>query len=253
VLENGINSVCANIPKRKISLFAGISGGGIKEMRDRISAFLGKFGFLRCRNDSDAINIINAGLGNDDGIIVIMGTGSSCFKRLSGKISRYGGYGYLFDHAGGGYDLGNAAISLSCKAEEGRGKDTLMRALVAKELGTATVSENISHFYQFGKSGIASYAPMVFEAYEQGDELAGQVLLTNARYIAELIHTAGEDFSSQKKPIKVVCVGGLTKKCEVLFPMISGALNEMGSSSDFVISAFDGDVVIGAVMQAMQE
>ena len=253
VLEEGINRITSNIRKRKISMFAGISGGGIKEMKDRINAFLAKFGFLKVQNDSDAINIITAGLKNEDGIIVIMGTGSSCFKRLFGKISRFGGYGYLFDHAGGGYDLGNAAISLSCKAEDGSGKDTLMRALLAKALGTATVSENISHFYQIGKSGIATYAPLVFEAYEQGDELAEQVLLTNARYIAGLVHTAGKEFPSRENRIKVVCVGGLTKKGDLLFPMISRALDEMGSSSDFEISAFDGDVVIGAVMQAMQE
>ncbi|MBE6704065.1 MAG: FAD-dependent oxidoreductase, partial [Ruminococcaceae bacterium] len=56
-------------------------------------------------------NIIAAGLGDSDGITVIMGTGSSCFAKRDGVVTRVGGLGYLFDHAGGGYDLGNAAIS----------------------------------------------------------------------------------------------------------------------------------------------
>lgn len=250
VLENGINYVTANIQKRKISVFAGISGGGIKEMRERIGAFLSKFDFLSYSNDSDAVNIISAGLGDSDGIVVIMGTGSSCFRRIGGDIVRLGGYGYLFDHAGGGYDLGNAAISFALKAEDGRGEDTLIRGLLCKELGTSTVSENISNFYSIGKSGIASFAPLVFEAYEAGDNVAREILKDNMRYVAELINTAGKGFSNTGKKIKVVCVGGLTKKRESLFPMIYEELGNLGSQDEFEISAFEGDVVVGALLQA---
>ena len=252
VLENGINQVSANIQKRKISLFAGISGGGIKEMRERIGAFLAKFGFLSYSNDSDAINIITAGLGRDDGIIVIMGTGSSCFKRVGGVVSRLGGYGYLFDHAGGGYDLGNAAISRACKAEDGSGQDTRLRQLLCRELNTETVSENISHFYAIGKSGIASFSPLVFEAYDDGDEVATQILAENMRHVAGLIHTAGKDFDPEK-PIKVVCVGGLTKKRDILFPLIYEELGKYGEKAKFEITVFDGDVVVGALMKAGAE
>lgn len=250
VLESGINQVTANIRKRKISMFAGISGGGIKEMRDRLGAFFSKFGFLSFSNDSDAINIISAGLGSEDGIVVIMGTGSSCFKRLDGNISRLGGYGYLFDHAGGGYDLGNAAISLSCKAEDGSGKDTIIRKLLARELGTETVAEKISYFYSIGKSGIASFAPIVFEADELGDEVAKQILTDNMRHVASLIHTAGKSFAPDGERIKVVCVGGLTKKSDQLFPLLNRELDKLGADGRYDISVFDGDVVIGALMQA---
>ena len=40
VLSEGIMEVSSGIHKRKISLFAGISGGGIKEMRERLNAIL---------------------------------------------------------------------------------------------------------------------------------------------------------------------------------------------------------------------
>lgn len=253
VLESGINQVSANIQKRKISLFAGISGGGIKEMRERISAFLAKFGFLSYSNDSDAINIITAGLGKDNGIIVIMGTGSSCFRREGETVSRLGGYGYLFDHAGGGYDLGNAAISLSCKAEDGSGEDTVLKKLLCRELNTAMVRDSISHFYNIGKSGIASYAPLVFEAYEMGDAVAERILRENMRHVAGMIHTAGKDLSVEDGKIKVVCVGGLTKKRDILFPMIYEELGKYGEKEKFDVSAFDGDVVVGAVMKARDQ
>ena len=191
-----------------------------------------------------------AGLGADDGIVVIMGTGSSCFRRISGEVNRFGGYGYLFDHAGGGYDLGNAAISLSCKAEDGSGRDTLLRELIKRELNTATVAENISHFYSIGKSGIASFAPLVFEAYEKGDEIAGEILRDSMRHVAGLIVTAGRGFADGNERIKVVCVGGLTKKADILFPMLDKELELLGYKDKFAVSVFDGDVVVGALMQA---
>jgi N-acetylglucosamine kinase-like BadF-type ATPase len=252
VLESGINQICANIQKKKVSAFAGISGGGIKEMRERIGAFLSKFDFLSYGNDSDAINIITAGLGSEDGIIVIMGTGSSCFKRVNGEITRLGGHGYLFDHAGGGYDLGNAVISHSCKAEDGSGEDTVLTKLLCRELNTSTVVENISHFYSIGKSGIASFAPLVFEAYDMGDAVAEKILRDNMHHVAGLVHTAGKAFSDGKK-IKVVCVGGLTKERDVLFPMIYSELEKYGEKEKFDVSAFDGDVVVGALIKAGAE
>ena len=250
VLEEGINRVTTNIRRRKISMFAGISGGGIKEMKDRINAFLAKFGFLKAENDSDAINIITAGLENDDGIIVIMGTGSSCFLRRNGAIMRLGGYGYLFDHAGGGYDLGNGAISRALKAEEGSGRETLLRELLCEELNTKTVSENISHFYQIGKSGIASFAPLVFKAYERGDIVSEEILRETVSHISNLVITAAKHFSDSDEKIKVVCVGGLTKKSDVLFPMLYNEFEGLGVAERFDVSVFDGDVVIGALLKA---
>jgi N-acetylglucosamine kinase-like BadF-type ATPase len=250
VLEEGINRITSNIRKRKISMFAGISGGGIKEMKDRINAFLAKFGFLSAENGSDAINILSAGLKNDDGIIVIMGTGSSCFLRKEGVVKRLGGYGYLFDHAGGGYDLGNGAISRALKAEEGREKETLLTKLLCEELNAESVAENIPHFYQIGKSGIASFAPLVFKAYESHDEVAEEILRENMDYVASLISAAGKEFSSSNKKIKVVCVGGLTKQKDLLFPMIYKSLEALGEAERYDISSYEGDVVMGALLSA---
>lgn len=249
VLEEGIVQVSANLSKRKISVFAGISGGGIKEMRERLNGFLAKFGFFKYAVGSDAMNIISAGLGDGDGIVVIMGTGSSCFGKVNGEQFRIGGYGYLFDHAGGGYDLGNAAISASLKAEDGSGEPTLLRTLLTEELKTATVAENISHFYAIGKSGIASFAPLVFRAHEQGDPVAEEILRANMAHVVNMISTAGRRFHSEKG-IKVVLVGGLTKRMHLLSPLIEGELMKRGENEKFDVSVFAGDVVVGALKLA---
>ena len=250
VLEKGIAQITANIHKRKISLFAGISGGGAYETRERLKVFFDSFGFLRAENGSDSANIIAAGLKGEDGAVIIMGTGSSCFVSRGGEQLCVGGLGYLFDHGGSGYDLGNAAIRAACCAEDGSGEPTLIHKYMLEVCKTKTVRENIFNFYSMGKSGIASYAPIIFKAYEAGDKLAEQVLKKNMSHVANLAITAGKYLGKCEGKIKIVCVGGLTKQNAILHPMIDEVLSEKGVKDKFDISVFDGDVVIGALINA---
>ena len=250
LIARGINEITSNIHKRKIVCFAGISGGGTEKMKERFKAFLAGFGFLDVDNDSDAANIIAAGLKGEDGIVVIMGTGSSCFVSKNGERTLVGGLGYLFDHAGSGYDLGHEAIRAACCQEDGSGEPTVIRDLILEKLGTETVLENLSHFYAIGKRGIASYSPLVMQAYSMGDKVAEQILVNNMNHVANLIVTASGRLEEAERPIKVVCVGGLTHECEYIFPMIYNHLEKMGYSEQFEISAFNGDVVTGALLMA---
>ncbi|MBP3582523.1 MAG: XRE family transcriptional regulator [Clostridia bacterium] len=250
LLSRGINQITSNIHKRKISVFAGISGGGTEKMRERFNAFLDGFGFLSASCDSDAANIIAAGLKGEDGIVVIMGTGSSCFVSRDGERSLVGGLGYLFDHAGSGYDLGNEAIRAACCQEDGSGEPTLIHDYMLETLKTETVLENLTHFYSIGKRGIASYSLLVIRAYEAGDKVAERILVDNMEHVADLIITASRRLESTEGKIKVVCVGGLTHKSEHLFPMIYSHLSDKGYSDRFEISAFVGDVVLGALLMS---
>ena len=46
-------------------------------------------------NGSDAINALDSGIGCDDGMVLIAGTGSSLFVRKDGEVKQIGGWGYL--------------------------------------------------------------------------------------------------------------------------------------------------------------
>ena len=79
VLEAGIRHVCRGISLRRISMFAGISGGTSGDNRERLHAFFSGFHFAKFDNGSDAQPIVAAGLQDRDGMVVIMGTGSVVF------------------------------------------------------------------------------------------------------------------------------------------------------------------------------
>ena len=251
VIDEGIKLITSGINKRKISMFAGLSGGGAHETKEMIRAHLAGLGFLKTDNGSDSANIISAGLGNDDGAVVVMSTGSACFiKKGDAPHTRIGGFGYLFDHGGSGYDLGNAAIRAALCAEDGSGEKTLILDHMLKALKTRSVNENIFNFYSMGKVGIASYAPVIFDAYTDGDKLAENILRRNMERVAELIITASKRFDDTDKKVKIVCVGGLTKQADILFPMLYSEIEKIGDINRFDISVFDNDVVVGALINA---
>ena len=250
IISKGINEITRNIRKKKIAFFAGISGGGTPDMKERFRAFFDGFGFMRSGNGSDAENIIAAGLKGEDGAIIIMGTGSSCFVSHGGVTTRIGGLGYLFDHGGSGYDIGNAAIKAACSAEDKSGEQTLIRDYVLEERGFSSALENLSYFYSIGKSGIASYSPAVFRAYDEGDKVAEEILDKNMAHVAHLARTTLKYLQSTDKPVKIAVVGGLTKRWDILYPMIERHLKANGAYGRVNLEVFVGDVVQGALLRA---
>ncbi len=247
VLDEGIEEITSGLSKQSISMFAGLAGGSSGNAKEKIAEGLKKYGFRSCSNGSDAENIIAAGLGEDDGIALIMGTGSVAFVQRGREIIRVGGLGYLFDHGGSAYDLGNEAIRAACYAEYDPSQRTVLHEMFLEQFHTPTVAENLSYFYEIGKKGIASYAPMVFAAYRKGDETATRIIENNAAAIARLIDICRQYFSKDSS-VKIIMVGGLTAEKDILLPMIQKYADF--DKCAYEMSVYDGDVVKGALLRA---
>ncbi len=246
ILRDGIHEICKDISCTEISLFAGISGGNIGCNEKIFEDFFKRFKFASIGIDNDALNIISAGLGESDGISVIMGTGSVAFTQKNGKHKQYGGFGYLFDNGGNGYSLGRDAIHAALYDENGCGEHTLITELMKKENGVGAIDSE-SEFYEKGKRYIASFSHIVFDAYDKGDKVAENILRANMAEIANLIDSALADFEKSEMPVKVVAVGGLTKRSDVLFKFINENLKD---KSAVELSVYPYEPVIGAVRRA---
>lgn len=247
VLKEGIERICNGIPYSEINLFAGISGGTSGDNQRKINEFLSEFGFHCFANGSDAENIIAAGLKGKDGVAVIMGTGSCAFVSKGGKIYRIGGLGYLFDFAGSGYDIGAHGIAAALRFEDGTGEQTSIRRGILRRTGKKSVLESLGEFYSQGKAEIASYAPIVFEAYYDGDGVAASIIKNNMRHTAMLVHAAGKYFNDS---VQVSFVGGLTKRFDVLEPYIEEGLKQYKDNKNYEFSVLKNDVVYGALYKA---
>ena len=246
VIKEGISEVCENIPKSNISIFAGLAGGSTEGVSDQITEFLSRFGFASVKNGSDAMNAVAAGLGETDGIAVIMGTGSVTFAQVNKKAYRVGGYGYLLGDAGSGFSLGKGAILSALFFEDGSGEETALYEAVRKKCGTERVLDSLGKFYSGGKRTIAEYAPLVLTASENGDKVAKRILFDDLEAVAQMIRGAAKHLPSEKEPLRVVLCGGLCTKDDIIYR----ALCEIMADENYSISMCENALIIGALRLA---
>lgn len=245
VLEAGIRTVCKGVPMRRIAMFAGISGGISGNNREIFHDFFAKFPFARFDNGSDAQLIVAAGLGQSDGIAVIMGTGSVAFVQKDGVMHRIGGLGYLFDNGGNGYCIGRDVIRAALTAEDGSGKETLLHKLATEKIGNISAMAALSDFYALGKRGVASFAPLAFTAADMGDTVARNILRRNMKEIAILLDSGRKKLGAEQ--VSVVFVGGLTNRWDNLLPEI---LDQLPEKECYELSVYAGRAVNGALALA---
>lgn len=215
VLTDGINAVCKNYDSSSVSLFAGMAGGITGNNKDLIYTFLSEFGFAYTANGSDIDNCLAMALGKQNGIVVIMGTGIAAFCRENEKLHRIGGWGYLLDKGGSGYHIGADALDCALRFTDGRGGSAYIKQAVEEKLQNS-ITNSIPAIYRGGKAFIASFAPIVFEAYKQKDAYARDILDRNVKEAAVLINTAYE--KAEDKNIPTVICGGLSHETVTLLP-----------------------------------
>ena len=106
VLSDGIDKMVSS-GEKIVGVFAGISGASAGKNREALTEFLKKkYPYLKIRVDGDIHNVINSVEGAEKCIAVISGTGSVAYGYDGEKLRRIGGWGYLFDEAGSGFDIG---------------------------------------------------------------------------------------------------------------------------------------------------
>ncbi|MBP3627485.1 MAG: XRE family transcriptional regulator [Clostridia bacterium] len=245
VLLEGINTVCGDIDRRKISVFAGLSGGSSGNNQALVHQILSKFGFGKYDNGSDVVNALKLALNGDDGIAVIMGTGVIAYAQINGERKRIGGWGYLLDSAGSGYNIGRDALESAYRYIDGRGEPTIIKNMLEKRLNKELPAV-IPEIYGNGKRYIANFTPIVFEAYEKKDKVAKEILEKNMLGIAEIIKTAQRFFNDKNIPI-VIC-GGLSNRADILEKILTSKLSDTAN-----VKFLKEPMVKGAIMCAKEE
>lgn len=241
-LADGINQVCETVDKSTVSVFAGIAGGSIGNNKEIINSYLSSFGFGKVSNGSDTNSALEVSLGGEEGVAVIIGTGIVAFADDGKSRHKIGGWGYLIDKGGSGFHFGSDALESALRHIDGRNGSKIILQMVEEKL-KKPLTESIPEIYRQGNSYIASFAPVVFDAYEKGDKEAEKILMKNTKEIAELINT-GYGFLNNKKGRVVLC-GGLCKKKEFLKKFISYHLKD-----EIEIEFCGKDIVYGALSLA---
>ena len=245
ILKEAIYKICKDIRFSSIYVFAGIAGGTAGDAQQKLREFFSEFNFLDFLSDSDNRNVVAAGLGNDDGITVLLGTGICVYTQRDRKLRRIAGWGYLIDNGGSGYNLGRDALNAYFCAIDGSGAETALTEEIDK-IYPGGEQKLMGYIYKHGKKAVASFAPAVFAAIEKDDETAKIILRRNMKEVAHIIETASREFDVEKIP--VILKGGITNQACVIEYLKSSLENQ----ERFDFKVLDCAPVNGAVMLAQQ-
>ncbi len=228
-------------------VYAGIAGAMSGDNGTRLAESLSKaFPGVPVRVETDIRNVIEAAGQTGPCVAAILGTGSVAYFFDGESMFRTGGWGYLFDSAGSGYDIGRDVLrECLAKGDGFRGASPLTE-LAERRLG-GTAWEHIAELYAEGRDFIASFAPVAFEAFREGDPSAAEILRRSCDRIAELVRHAArgrEDAASGGLP--VVLAGGLTRERSFFGP---GLEKRLGPGYRLVFS--DRPPIDGACRRAL--
>ena len=239
VLNEGIIKICEGFDIGKTSVFTGVAGGKTGENQQLISNFLSPFGFASSDCGSDIDLALEVALKGENGVAVIMGTGIVAYARSGGKLHRTGGRGYMIDKGGSGFHLGSDALNSAFEFIDGRGGSKTILKLIENKLGKK-LEDSVAEIYSGGAEYIASFAPLVFEAFNLGDSTASEIIDRNAYEAAKIINGARILF--EKSDGKIVACGGLCKQKEILYPFLMNYLE-----GEALLTFLDEPMVNGAI------
>jgi len=237
------------------SITIGATGAGRKIDADRLESEFRKFcqsKEFKPRNvfvDSDARIALEGAFSGRPGCIMIAGTGSILYgKDVKGRLYRVGGFGRFIGDEGSGYMIGKKGLVAVARAFDGRGETTIMQNLLLQTHNINTPEELISEIYK-NNFDIASFAPLVLQAANQGDVTARKILEEECDEL--LLHLAAIKRKLLLNTIEVSLVGSLISNPN----FFSNLLHERVKSKmpEIKITAPENNPAMGAVLYSINK
>lgn len=159
-------------PLADVTAVLGLAGGNIGGPAGQLSAALP---FRSTRVVSDAVTALRGALGEDDGVMAALGTGSVFARQAGGRVTVIGGWGFVLGDEGGGAWIGRALLARALLAQDGRaGMTPLLSALLAEAGGAAQLVLDTRN------APPATYAAFARRAVETPDDPAAAAVLAGA-------------------------------------------------------------------------
>ena len=190
------------------SVCLGFSGGPA----DKESLLHEMFSADRWIVTDDALIALSGATAGEPGLITIAGTGSIAFGRnADGETARAGGWGYIFGDEGSGFYIAKRALRAALQFEEGWGPPTSLRPLLMDATGAPNMNDLLHRFYtvEFPRSRVATFAKLVDEAAENGDDAARDILNEAAQQLATFAGAVRQQLFEPEETARVAYIGGV--------------------------------------------
>ncbi len=188
----------------KIRCGMGIAGITRMGMKQKIQALTFPFANVQLTSDAMIANF-GAHMGGD-GAILIIGTGSVGLVKRGEDSFSIGGYGFPISDEGSGAALGLSAIRHALRALDGRTRPSPLSQAVTKQFDHA-IPRVIAWMDDAAPGDYASFAPLVMDYADLGDEIALSIVRDAALHVERFIET----ILSRGAP-RCVLMGGLAER-----------------------------------------
>ncbi|MBC2885326.1 N-acetylglucosamine kinase [Ochrobactrum sp. CM-21-5] len=142
--------------------------------------------FAHANVEFDGLIALQGALGDQDGIVAILGTGTAYIVRKDDRIHSVGGWGFPLSDLGSGARLGQSLLQECLLAHDGIHPRSPLTTAVLEEFGNKP--DNLVEFAWTANPGdFGKYAPRVFQYACQGDETARMLLQRSAGYVSETL------------------------------------------------------------------
>ena len=178
----------AGIDERHIASAAALVGVAGHNVGEAVHYVRARLPFARAAIESDGLIALQGALGNRDGAVGILGTGTLYIIRQAEAVHYLGGWGFAVGDLGSGARLGHAALQECLLAHDGiHEKTALTRALLdefGNDPGRIVEFARAAHPGDFGR-----FAPAVFDHAERHDATALSIIRAAAATIDEALDT----------------------------------------------------------------
>jgi glucosamine kinase len=165
------------------SAILGLAGNNVGDAVRYVQA---RLPFARADIVSDGLIALQGAIGDEDGAIGIVGTGTIFITRHHGELRSVAGWGFHVSDLGSGARLGQLALQECLLAYDRIHPMTGLCEALLSEFGGRP--ENVVDFARLAKPGeFGRYTPKVFEFAAMGDEAALRILKTGASGIDEAL------------------------------------------------------------------
>lgn len=163
------------------SAFLGLAGTNVGDLTRYVHD---RLPFRHTDIDSDGLIALQGAIGDTDGAVAILGTGSIYMGRKNNVVRYIGGWGFTVGDLGGGARIGHAALQEALLAHDG---------VHPRSSVTDTILDEFKHdprgiveFARLSKPGdFGRYAPLVFTHAKDGDAQAIAIVKAGAASVNE--------------------------------------------------------------------
>jgi N-acetylglucosamine kinase-like BadF-type ATPase len=184
------------------------------------------------------------------GVAVVCGAGINCVGVApDGRITRYLALGAISGDWGGGYGLGMEVLWHAMRAEDGRGRETVLAGYLTSHFGVEKVADVTLgiHKGKIGEDDLTGLAPMLLRAADEGDPVAVTVVNRLAEEVSVMAVTAMRRLGLDGLPTPVVFGGSvLTARNPLLMGGITRRLAE--AAPDAIVRVIEVAPVAGAAL-----